>query len=449
MDAHEDKEVLEVMRAPLSVQRERLAQWGYGDVGLLMLMSACDGGCFFCASDDVVNPPDRLITDSPFDRRRTKEWTKLRDPSEATDTEQLLKALSKPKGKPFGPDHIAQYVDDDTCFVSGFRRLMLLASTRKAPVTVDDLALGAEVLGVNVRKYTFRETELGMDLRAVLRKALPDLSDEEVLSPHDETISLVVKDQIPLKAQIVENFQKAGGRMLDFTPGTPLPVGYEAGNEGAPPGEYQKISLSLNGKAAYTALHTHDGDLPRACKQLSRAGAKKVWTKLDDMALRHMCTWVYVHGSDAKWGIVSSRELRHGLVRPETHTDSSHAGDPMTHLGESCMATFLKGELGVTNCNCSVRHFQQKTVVLSSCTAELAGAVEGTKDHVRVAETLEACNGGSCRSEVMKLDASSCIKNVLQGLSEVNAWLPRHANIHASWISEYWRPVTRTLLWSD
>ncbi|MEC9391832.1 MAG: radical SAM protein [Myxococcota bacterium] len=62
MDAHEDKEVLEVMRAPLSVQRERLAQWGYGDVGLLMLMSACDGGCFFCASDDVVNPPDRLIT---------------------------------------------------------------------------------------------------------------------------------------------------------------------------------------------------------------------------------------------------------------------------------------------------------------------------------------------------------------------------------------------------
>ena len=58
----EDEQVEKVMKAPLSRQKETLRQWGYGDVGLLILMSSCDGACFFCAQPTVTHAPTSLIT---------------------------------------------------------------------------------------------------------------------------------------------------------------------------------------------------------------------------------------------------------------------------------------------------------------------------------------------------------------------------------------------------
>jgi len=50
------------MAAPLADQAEQLRDWGESPAGLLILMSACEGQCFFCAQPVVTNPPSSLIT---------------------------------------------------------------------------------------------------------------------------------------------------------------------------------------------------------------------------------------------------------------------------------------------------------------------------------------------------------------------------------------------------
>lgn len=74
---HEDPIVLHIMQAPLSEQRRFFVQWGYGDVGLLMLMSSCDGRCFFCAQPNVTNAPAELVTEN----RQIQRWLDTHPPS--------------------------------------------------------------------------------------------------------------------------------------------------------------------------------------------------------------------------------------------------------------------------------------------------------------------------------------------------------------------------------
>jgi hypothetical protein len=58
------------MGAPLAAQVETLASWGLPRRGLLIVMSACEGRCFFCASPPVTHPPPSLVT--PW--ARIEQW---------------------------------------------------------------------------------------------------------------------------------------------------------------------------------------------------------------------------------------------------------------------------------------------------------------------------------------------------------------------------------------
>lgn len=60
--SHEDDEVLATLYAPFAEQRERLASWGLPGSGVRMLMSSCEGRCFFCAQPEVLNMPPHMVT---------------------------------------------------------------------------------------------------------------------------------------------------------------------------------------------------------------------------------------------------------------------------------------------------------------------------------------------------------------------------------------------------
>ncbi len=60
--SHEDGSVLEVLHAPYADQRAALATWGLAGTGVLMLMSSCEGRCFFCAQPEVLNMPASMVT---------------------------------------------------------------------------------------------------------------------------------------------------------------------------------------------------------------------------------------------------------------------------------------------------------------------------------------------------------------------------------------------------
>lgn len=60
----------EVMAAPLARQLERFEQWGMPPTGLLILMSACQGRCFFCASPAVTAPGPEIVTPA----ERVERW---------------------------------------------------------------------------------------------------------------------------------------------------------------------------------------------------------------------------------------------------------------------------------------------------------------------------------------------------------------------------------------
>ena len=78
LSSNENTEVLKLMRTPLSQQREILKRWGYGDIGLLILYSSCDGNCFFCRKLAVNNMKSSKFTnqqmlDSWFDSPPPRE----------------------------------------------------------------------------------------------------------------------------------------------------------------------------------------------------------------------------------------------------------------------------------------------------------------------------------------------------------------------------------------
>ena len=93
-------------------------------------------------------------------------WLAIHSPDENSEAKDQILGLTQPKGVACGASTISQYVDDDTAFlapedVPGFLRL---THSRAAPITVDDLAEGAEVLGVFWMRHSWTEQELGLDL---------------------------------------------------------------------------------------------------------------------------------------------------------------------------------------------------------------------------------------------------------------------------------------------
>ena len=67
---YEDPSFHSFMSAPFEEQIAQLRVWGEVPAGLLILMSACEGQCFFCAQPVVTHPPPSMITQ--FDAVRTK-----------------------------------------------------------------------------------------------------------------------------------------------------------------------------------------------------------------------------------------------------------------------------------------------------------------------------------------------------------------------------------------
>jgi len=59
---YEDPSFHAFMLASLDKQVAQLEHWGERPAGLLILMSACEGHCFFCAQPVVTNPPASMIT---------------------------------------------------------------------------------------------------------------------------------------------------------------------------------------------------------------------------------------------------------------------------------------------------------------------------------------------------------------------------------------------------
>ena len=55
--SHEDPAVLALLEAPLAAQAAALSAWGLPPAGVLLLMSACEGRCFFCANPGTTAPP--------------------------------------------------------------------------------------------------------------------------------------------------------------------------------------------------------------------------------------------------------------------------------------------------------------------------------------------------------------------------------------------------------
>ena len=65
--SHEDASMHHFMEASLAEQLSQLPKWslpqpGHSPAGLLILMSACFGRCFFCAHVGVTDPPPEMIT---------------------------------------------------------------------------------------------------------------------------------------------------------------------------------------------------------------------------------------------------------------------------------------------------------------------------------------------------------------------------------------------------
>lgn len=75
--SHEDGGVLDVLHAPFGAQREALMSWGLPGTGVLMLMSSCEGRCFFCAQPEVLDMPASMVTRS----EAALAWVSAAEPS--------------------------------------------------------------------------------------------------------------------------------------------------------------------------------------------------------------------------------------------------------------------------------------------------------------------------------------------------------------------------------
>lgn len=59
---HEDDAVLGALFGPPEPQRSALEAWGLPGTQVLMLMSSCEGRCFFCAQPEVLDMPAHMVT---------------------------------------------------------------------------------------------------------------------------------------------------------------------------------------------------------------------------------------------------------------------------------------------------------------------------------------------------------------------------------------------------
>jgi pyruvate-formate lyase-activating enzyme len=90
---HEDPQVIRLMAAVPSEQAETLSGWGMPDTGLLILMSSCDGRCFFCAHEEVMNMPASMVTPWP----RITRWM---DDAGTAGTRRMLLGGTEPTSHP-------------------------------------------------------------------------------------------------------------------------------------------------------------------------------------------------------------------------------------------------------------------------------------------------------------------------------------------------------------
>jgi len=113
--SHEDDAMAEVMAAPLAQQLSRFAEWGFPRVGLLILMSACQGRCFFCASPAVTAPGPDIVTP----KERALGW--LED-NRGLGVEDLCLGGTEP------PTHSAFRITLERARDVGFTRVQLMTS---------------------------------------------------------------------------------------------------------------------------------------------------------------------------------------------------------------------------------------------------------------------------------------------------------------------------------
>ncbi len=113
--SHEDEAMAEVMAAPLSRQLERFEAWGLPRTGLLILMSACQGRCFFCASPAVTAPGPDIVTP----KERVERWL---DENRELGVEHLCLGGTEP------PTHHAFDATLERARQVGFRSIQLMTS---------------------------------------------------------------------------------------------------------------------------------------------------------------------------------------------------------------------------------------------------------------------------------------------------------------------------------
>lgn len=106
------------MDAPLAEQAATMTQWGLPPAGLLILMSPCEGRCFFCAQPAVTHPPEHDWT----------QWERvngLLDANHAEGLQRLCIGCTEPTTH---PDFIRAL---DLAGATGFESIELMTSALK------------------------------------------------------------------------------------------------------------------------------------------------------------------------------------------------------------------------------------------------------------------------------------------------------------------------------
>jgi pyruvate-formate lyase-activating enzyme len=132
--SHEDEAMAEVMTAPLSRQLERFEAWGLPRAGLLILMSACQGRCFFCASPPVTAPGPEIVTQW----QRVASWL---EQNRAHGVEQLCLGGTEP------PTHEHFSATLELAQQVGFRSIQLMTSG----LSLDSLELARSWYSAGIR----------------------------------------------------------------------------------------------------------------------------------------------------------------------------------------------------------------------------------------------------------------------------------------------------------
>lgn len=131
--AHEDPEVIRTITAPLAEQVATLARWGMPDTGVLILMSPCDGRCFFCAQREVTHMPAEMITAWP----QIARWLEGAHEQPAA---RLLVGGTEPASHPQFAQALKGALD------AGFSQVQLMTSGRR--LALDGVAPAWRALGI-------------------------------------------------------------------------------------------------------------------------------------------------------------------------------------------------------------------------------------------------------------------------------------------------------------